>query len=170
MPCSIAFLTKLNPWTVSRGIFKISTTCITTKFILRNFRVPWLGTVVLLRLRMRSSARQASWECKIVWAFGGATFLQTAAISYFFTSVRTLCGFWAPPWFPDSNFFRSGVVSTTPRTTLRVVLPGAYAPASIALHVIRTRKQYHCWMAITWAYTENIPYKCCYVHGYGQYC
>jgi hypothetical protein len=116
MPCNSAFFTKLNPRTVSRLIFKILT--IMTKSGLRNFRAPCLVTVALLHLRIPSSARQACWKYRIMWASGGATFLQTPAISYFFTGAATLGGPWPPPWVRNSNFSRGGVVSPTPSPNL----------------------------------------------------
>jgi hypothetical protein len=81
-----------------------------------------------------------------------------AKLFLFFTGATTLCGSWPPPRFRISKDFQGGVVSPHaqpptwrtrdntssgpyPLTCLAWVgLPGAYAPASIALRVIGAHK------------------------------
>jgi hypothetical protein len=173
--CNITFLTKRNPWTMSGLIFKMST--VSTNSILRIFRSPCLVTILLLHLRTRLSVRQACWKYRITWTSGGATFIPTPVIWSFFTGAATLCGARPPPWVRNSNFSRCGVVSTTPSPNLEDwglhfawLLPFDLSGMSGSTRSLRSHEpsSYHYWMVYTWAYTENISYKCCYAHAYSQ--
>jgi hypothetical protein len=77
--------------------------------------------------------------------------LYIVTFFFFCNGIITLRVSWPPPWFLNIDIFRGGVVSPTPNpqpktaeTTLLAV-PGAYAPASMALRVAGARSTLlHC--------------------------